>query len=88
MHLPEAALGGRGLRRLGRDLGIRVHVGQRQVAPDVAEVAEVGEQLAHDGLGLAAERALEVAVLDERDRGLLGAADSGRGRGRPGRRDR
>ena len=75
VHLPEPALCGCGLCRLGGDLGIRMHVVQRQMAPDVADVAEVGEQLADDRLGLAAERALEVAVLDERDRGLRGAAD-------------
>ena len=75
MHLPERALLGRRLGRLGGELGVRVDVGQRQVPPDVADVAEVGEQLAHDGLGLAAVRALEVAVLDERHRRVGGAAD-------------
>ena len=75
VHLPEPALGAGGLRRLGGELRARVHVVQRQVPPDVAEVAELGEQLADDRLGLPAERALEVAVLDERHRGLLGAAD-------------
>ena len=52
VHLPERALGGRGLGRLGGELRVRVDVVQRQVAPDVADVAEVGEQLADDGLGL------------------------------------
>ena len=75
VHLPERALRGRRLGRLGGELGMRVNVGERKVAPDVAEVAEVREQLADDRLGLPAERALEVAVLDERDRGVLGAAD-------------
>ena len=32
-------------------------------------------QLAHRRLGLAAERALEIAVLDERHRGVFAAAD-------------
>ncbi len=41
VHLPERALRGRGLGGLGRELGVRVDVGQRQVAPDVADVAEV-----------------------------------------------
>ena len=53
-------------RRLGGHLRARVHVVERQVAPDVAEVvAEGHEQLADDGLGLAAVRALVVAVLEQ-----------------------
>ena len=75
VHLPERALRGGRLGRLGGDLRVRMHVGERQVPPDVAHVAEVGEQLAHDGFGPAAVRALEVAVLDERDRRVVGAAD-------------
>ena len=38
--------------------------------PDVADVAEVTQELAHDRLRLSAVRALEVAVLDHRDRRL------------------
>ena len=76
VHLPEGALRGRGLGRLGRHLRVRVHVVEREVAPDVAElVAERVEQLADDDLGLPAVRALVVAVLDERDRRVLRAAD-------------
>ena len=62
---------------------------QRQVPPDVADVAEVGEQLAHDRLGLPAVGALEVAVLDHGDRGVGRAADVVAvrvDRRRPGRR--
>ena len=66
VHLPERALRGGRLGGLGGELGVRVDVGERQVAPDVADVAEVGEQLADDRLGPAAVGALEVAVLDER----------------------
>ena len=74
VHLPEAALGARGLGRLGRRLRARVDVVERQVAPDVAElVAEGDEQLADDGLGLAAVRALVVAVL-EQDHARVGVA--------------
>jgi hypothetical protein len=40
-----------------------MHVGQRQVSPDVSEVAEVGEKRAYDGLGLATVGALKVAIL-------------------------
>ena len=65
VHLPERALLGGRLGRLGGELRVRVDVVQRQVPPDVADVAEVGEQLAHDRLGPAAVRALEVAVLDD-----------------------
>ena len=45
------------------------------MAPDVADVCEVGEQLADDRLGSAAIGTLEVAVLDHRHRPLGGAAD-------------
>ena len=68
MHLPERALVGGGLGGLGGELGVRVDVVERQVPPDVADVAEVAQELADDRLGLAAVRALEVAVLDEGDR--------------------
>ena len=43
-------------------------VGERQVPPDVPDVVRgVAQQLAQHALGLPAVRALEVAVLDERD---------------------
>jgi hypothetical protein len=45
-----------------------MNVVQRQVPPDVADVAEVAKQLAHGRLRLAAVGALEIAVLDQRDR--------------------
>ena len=41
VHLPERALRRRRLGRLGRQLRVRVHVGERQVPPDVAHVGEV-----------------------------------------------
>ena len=74
VHLPERALIGGGLAGLGCELRAEVDVVQGQVAPDVLEVAGAGEQLADNGLGLAAERALEIAVLDDRDRRVVGAA--------------
>ena len=43
--------------------------------PDVADVAEVAQELAHDRLGLPAVRALEVAVLDDRHRRVERPAD-------------
>ena len=74
VHRPERALGAGRLGRLGRELGARVHVGQRQMAPDVAEVG-VGQQLPDDRLGLTAVGALEVAELDQRDRRVRRTAD-------------
>ena len=76
VHLPELALGGGGLGRLGGHLGARVDVVERQVAPDVAHVVAVGrQQLADHLLGLTAVGALEVAVLEQRHRRVLGTAD-------------
>ena len=75
VHLPERALVGGRLGRLRSELRVRVDVVQRQVAPDVAHVAEIAQELPHDRLCLPAERALEVAVLDERDRRVDRAAD-------------
>ena len=74
VHLPERALIGSGLAGLGCELRAQVDVVQGQVAPDVLQIAGAGEQLADDGLGLATEGALEVAVLDDRDRRVVGAA--------------
>ncbi len=68
VQFPERILVGGRFRRFGGELRVRVHVVQRQVAPDVTDVGEVAEQLAHDRLGLPAVRALEVAVLDHRHR--------------------
>ncbi len=68
VQLPEGALLGRGLGGFGGELGARVDVVQRQVPPDVADVAELAEELADDRFGLPAVGALEVAVLDDRDR--------------------
>jgi hypothetical protein len=58
---PERALPVSGLGRLGTQRCVRLHVGQRQVSPNVSEVAEVGEQRPYDGLGLASVGALVVA---------------------------
>jgi hypothetical protein len=52
-----------------------MNVAEREVPPHVPDVTVPGEQLADDGFRLAAVRALEVAVLDHDDRGVLGAAD-------------
>ena len=53
---------------------LRMDVLERQVAPDIADVAKIGQQLAHDRLGLTAVWALEVPVLDNGHRGLGGSA--------------
>ena len=42
-HRPEGLLRGRGFGGFGRELGVRVYVAERQMAPHVSEVAEVGE---------------------------------------------
>ena len=75
VHLPEGVLRRGGLRRLGRELGVRVDVGEREVTPDIADVAKVGEERADGRLGPAAVGALEVAVLHDRDRRRHRAAD-------------
>ena len=76
MHRPERALGGGGLARLRGQLGVRVDLGQREVAEGEAQPAP--EPVAHapqDRLRRAAERALEVAVHDELQRRVGRAVD-------------
>ena len=68
VHLPEGSLPGRGFGAFSGELGVRVDIVEREVAPHVADVAEVGEQFADHRLGLAAVGAFEVAVLHDRDR--------------------
>ena len=74
VHLPEPPLLPGRLGRLGRELGLGMHVGQRQVPPHEADVL-LPEDGADGGLGLAAVRALEVAVLDDGDGGVSRSAD-------------
>jgi len=59
VHRPERVPGGGGPRGLRGALGVGVHVGERQVAPDVAHVGEVAQQVADLGLRPAAVGALE-----------------------------
>src|SRR3712207_9556073 len=54
VHRPERVLCGGGLGCLGSELGLGMDIVQRQVAPDVANVAEVAQQLSDDWLGLSA----------------------------------
>src|SRR5205085_8967320 len=67
VHLPEFALGSRGLRCLRSQLCPWVHIIEGKMAPDVAQVVtERGQQLADDWLCPSTVRALQVPVLDER----------------------
>src|SRR6185437_16605780 len=52
---------------------VRVHVGEREVPPHVAQIPVVGQQLADYRFGPAAVGAFEVTVLHERDRRLVRA---------------
>ena len=70
VHLPERPWAAAASEASAASCRVRMDVGEGKVAPDVVDVAEVGQQLAHDRLGPAAVRALEVAVLDHRDRGV------------------
>src|ERR671917_2630323 len=67
VHLPERALFGGCLGCLGSELGLGMDIAQRQVAPDVADVAELAQELSDERLRLSAVGAFEVAVLDNRD---------------------
>jgi hypothetical protein len=71
VHLPEASLHAGGLGRLRGRRGLRVKLRHREVAEHESEpVAEALEQVQHDRVGLATVGALEVAVLDQRHRGI------------------
>src|SRR5215213_11479974 len=67
VHIPERALFGGGLGCLGSELGLGVDIAQRQVSPDIANVAELAQELSDERLGLSAVGTFEVAVLDDRD---------------------
>ena len=72
VHRPEGALGRGRLRGLGRALGERVDVAQREVAEGEQQTArELVPDALHDRVGGGAVRALEVAVHDQLQ---LGAA--------------
>lgn len=67
-----------GVSELGsfrRKLRVGVDIVEGQVAPHVAQVANIGEQLPHHLLRLPAVGTLAVAVLDERDLRCLGTAN-------------
>ena len=76
VHRPERAQGGGRLAGGGGALGVRVELGQREVPEGEAQPSL--QPLAHpaqDGLGGGAERALEVAVHHELQRGAGRAVD-------------
>ena len=75
VHLPERVLRRGRFGSLRGELGMRVDVVERQVSPDVADVAEVTQELAQDRFRPPAVGTLEVAVLDHRDRSVEWPAD-------------
>ena len=88
VHIPEAALlaGGLGGLRGGRRMG--VDVGQGEVTEhEPKAAAEPTLELLQHGVGRAAVRTLEVAVLDERHAGAVGARGHGPAWGRRADRD-
>src|SRR5881296_3687887 len=71
VHLPELALGGCRLRDLRGVLGARVLLTQRKMPEHELNLAsELPQHLLQLRVGAAAKRALEIAVLHERDGGL------------------
>ena len=76
VHRPERALLAGGLGGFRGDLGVLVDVDEWEMAEDVAELAaRRREELTDHRLGPTAVRALEVSVLDERDRRVLWPTD-------------
>src|SRR6185369_14032890 len=76
MHLPELPLRSRAFCSLRSRQGVRVDFLQREVAIDEAHaVREALEQQFHRGGRLLAIRALEIAVLDDGDSGMLRSQD-------------
>ena len=68
VHLPEGTLRAGRLGRLGRVLGMRVQLGDREVPEREPHVLGVPvDELAHVARRRPAERALVVAVLDDLD---------------------
>src|SRR2546428_3833441 len=71
VHLPELALRGRRLRDLRGVLGVRVLLTQRKMPEHELNLAsDLPQHLLQIRVGAAAKRALEIAVLHERDGSL------------------
>src|SRR5436309_2442424 len=71
VHLPELALRGRRLRDLRGVLGVRVLLTQRKMPEHELDLAsDLPQHLLQIRVGAAAKRALEIAVLHERDGSL------------------
>src|ERR1700733_14852243 len=75
MHRPEGTLCRGRLGCLGRQLSSRVYVREWEMAPDVTEIAEVGQQFPDDPFCLPTVGTFEVAVLDEGHSGVRRPAD-------------
>jgi hypothetical protein len=76
VHVPEPALRTGGLGRLGRAFRVRVDLRQREVTIDEAQRGtKRRSDLLEDEMGGTAVRALEVPVLEQRDRRVHRAAD-------------
>jgi hypothetical protein len=68
VHRPEFALGSRGFGRLGGALRMRMHVGQRKVTKGEAKIrTDLILDRFHDWIAFATDRALEIAVFEQRD---------------------
>src|SRR5438309_2328456 len=71
VHLPELPLRAGRFGRFGGVLRVQVQLGERKVAEHKPEArAQALPHLLHDRVGATAMRALEVAVLDQRHRGV------------------
>ncbi len=75
VHRPESVLCDGCLGCLRSELAVGMNIVQRQVAPDVANIAELTQELSDDRLGLSAVGAFEVAVLNYGDGCSEGPAD-------------
>ena len=68
VHFPESSLGGGSLRGLGRVLGVRMALAQREVPKHESQLrTKTALDFLDDGVRPPAMWALVVAVLDERD---------------------
>src|SRR5712692_6102956 len=74
VHLPELPLRAGGFGGFRRVLGVRMNLGEREIAVDKTKAAAHDTQhFGDDGMCRAAMRTLIVAILDQRDRRVVGA---------------
>jgi hypothetical protein len=75
VHLPEPVLPTGRFRRLGRLLGIEVHLAQRKLPEhETHAIPEAIEQYLYRVIGLAAGSTFEIPVFDDSDPSVLGAS--------------